>query len=92
VELVERHVQVVDVVEGERGEGSVEQAFIFHRLEGRPPEDRSFGRVRIDGDDVVAVRREHPRQLAAPTADLEDPRRRGGNSARASTWRSTGQS
>ena len=65
------------MVERERGEGGIELPLVSERLERRPPEDRADRCVRIDGDEVITVRRERPRELSAAAADLEHARRRG---------------
>jgi hypothetical protein len=43
MQLVQSHVEVVDVVQGERGEGCIEPSFVPERLEGGAPEDRTSG-------------------------------------------------
>ena len=92
MQLVEGDIEVVDVMQRERGKGRIERLFVSERLERRPPEDRADRCVRIDGDEVITVRRERPRELSAAAATSSTRAGGGGSSRSATAWRSTPRS
>ena len=74
--LVETVVEVVDVMERERGDDRIEGAWLLELLDRRPAEDRAVGRLGVDSHDLVAGGVERESQLAVPAADLEHAARR----------------
>jgi hypothetical protein len=75
-DLVDRRTEIGDVVKRAACDDGAEAAPLGKILEAHSLEDRSLGRVWVDGRDVIAGRGERPRQLTGAAADLEHPRGR----------------
>ena len=71
--LVERRPERVDVVQNPSCDDGVERARIVELLERDAPVERTWGRLGIDGENVVARLGKRRRDAAlAAAADLED--------------------
>jgi hypothetical protein len=75
-DLVDRRLEIGDVVQREARHGGVEGRRGLELLQGHAAEDGAGGRVGIDRDDVVPRRREREGELTLTAADLEHAPRR----------------